>query len=102
MEVEPYTNSFLTDQQSSLSSGPSTSKGSIAVRYVHCQNLFLREVHEKMITNLTPSTTLEELIRLIARAEGVSLDMTLELYFGEGYPLDPNNITLKGKFDYHW
>lgn len=68
----------------------------LSVRYIHCQNLFSYQAEEKALHNIPPTTTLEELISLIAAAEGVTKDMTLELFFSEGYPLDANKITLKG------
>ena len=74
----------------------SGSRGTLTVRYIHCQNLFMFQAEEKTICNLLPTTTLEELIASIAFAEGVSEEMTLELFFSEGYPLDANKITLKG------
>lgn len=93
MEVEPYTSSPC---KITSSSEISTSKGNTTVQYVHCVNLFSHEARKKSISNLATSTTLEELTTLILFAEGVSEDMTLELYFGEGYPLDANQLTLKG------
>ena len=68
----------------------------LSVRYIHCQNLFTLQAEEKALHNISPTTSLEELIKLIASAEGIADDMTLELYFSEGYPLDANRITLKG------
>ena len=75
----------------------------ISVRYIHCQNLFTFQAEEKILLNIAPTTTLEELIALISSAEGiVTGDWMLELFFGEGYPLDPNEITLKGDYVMQW
>ncbi len=68
----------------------------LSIRYIHCQNLFTHQAEEKALHNVPPMATLEELITQIASTEGVAKDETLELFFGEGYPLDPNEITLKG------
>jgi hypothetical protein len=68
----------------------------LSIRYIHCQNLFTHQAEEKALHNVPPTATLEELITQIASTEGVAKDETLELFFGEGYPLDPNEITLKG------
>ena len=70
----------------------------LSVRYIHCQNLFASQVEEKALHNIPPTTTLEELVALIASAEGVTKNMTLELFFSEGYPLDANRLTLKGEY----
>ena len=75
----------------------------ISVRYIHCQNLFAFQAEEKILLNIAPTTTLEELIAVISSAEGiVTGDWMLELFFGEGYPLDPNEITLKGDYAMQW
>lgn len=70
----------------------------LSVRYVHCQNLFTYQAEEKVLHNVPPTTTLGELVCLIASAEGLTKDKTVELFFKEGYPLDPNEITLKGDY----
>lgn len=70
----------------------------LSVRYVHCQNLFTYQAEEKVLHNIPPTTTLGELVCLIASTEGLTKDKTIELFFKEGYPLDPNEITLKGDY----
>ena len=99
MDVEPSSSITGPVYVPVLASGTSDPPGScdtFTVRYIHCQNIFMFQAEEKAIHNLSPTTTHEDLIALIVVAEGVSGEMTLELFFSEGCPLDANKITLRG------
>lgn len=97
MDIEPnLTCSSSADPVPGSEVTDNSQSDTLTVRYIHCQNLFAFQAEEKSLHGLSPTTTLEELIRLITLAEGVTEDMILELYFSEGYPLDANRITLKG------
>ena len=64
-------------------------------QYIHSLNFFTFQVEEKALCDIPPNTTLKELIALISSAEEVA---TEELFFVEGHPLNPNEVTLKGEY----
>ena len=68
------------------------------IRYIVCQDLFYASVKEKAISELGPSTTLSDFYNVIMREEGISSDLTLEVFSHEGYPLHPNEFTSECKF----
>lgn len=100
MDIEPTLAISSSVHSSEVPSNPQLCDAALglSVRYIHCQNLFTIQAEEKALHNIPPTTSLEELIALIASTEGVTEDWSLELFFSEGYPLDPNEITLKGDY----
>lgn len=85
----------MSPAQDGLSSGEI-----IEIRYIICQDLFYTSVEEKAITELNPSTTVNDIYDIIMKKEGISSDLTLEVYSHEGYPLHPNEFTSQCKFSF--
>ena len=64
-----------------------------SVRYIMCQDLFVKEAKEKVVIQLYLNvTTIRDLVVRICANEGIQLDSyTLELFTQEGYPININN-----------
>lgn len=67
----------------------------IMIRYLFCQNMYEKEVHEQAIQDLDPQAELEVLHYLIQKKENLKSDLMLEFYSHEGYPFNANVYSLK-------
>ena len=74
---------------------------SITIRYIHCKNVFLLNIKDRSVLNLNPfDTSLKDLYSLIASQLDIPKELTLELFFSEGYPLDVNDHTISGMYNF--
>ena len=96
MDIEP--NLTHSSSMDLVNSSEVPQSDTLTLRYIHCQSLFAFQAEEKALHGLSPTITLEQLVALISSTEGVTEDMTLELFFSEGYLLDANKITLNGTY----
>ena len=65
----------------------------VQIRYIICQDMFSAPVKEKILSELSTSTTLKGFYDSIVQVESISSDLTLEVFSHEGYPLHPNEFT---------
>ena len=65
----------------------------VQIRYIICQDMFSAPVKEKILSELSASTTLKGFYDTIMQVESISSDLTLEVFSHEGYPLHPNEFT---------
>ena len=73
----------------------------ISVRYILCQDLYIKEAKQKVIIELRLNVnTIRDVIDSIRARENINRDHIVELFTHEGYPINVNTFNDECEFIY--